>query len=77
MSTTLVSWLLTAVGSVPLEGSVVHAAETTLPNDTTVQDLTELRLEELMTMEVTSVSKKAQPLSQAAAVFVVTQEDIR
>jgi len=41
-------------------------------------DLTELSLEELMNIEITSVSKKAQKLSDAAAaVFVITQEDIR
>jgi iron complex outermembrane receptor protein len=43
-----------------------------------VTDLTELSLEQLMTIEVTSVSKNAQPLAQAAAaVFVISQEDIR
>ncbi|UCF90632.1 MAG: TonB-dependent receptor plug domain-containing protein [Desulfobacterales bacterium] len=41
-------------------------------------DLTELSLEDLMDIEVTSVSKKTQKLSDAAAaVFVITQEDIR
>ncbi|THI91965.1 MAG: TonB-dependent receptor [Nitrospira sp. CG24A] len=41
-------------------------------------DLTELNLEELMAIEVTSVSKKSQPVSQtASAIFVITQEDIR
>ena len=41
-------------------------------------DLTTLSLEELMNVEVTSVSRHAQPLSQtAAAAFVVSQEDIR
>ncbi len=41
-------------------------------------DLTELSLEELMSLEVTSVSKKKQKLSEsAAAIFVITQEDIR
>jgi iron complex outermembrane receptor protein len=40
--------------------------------------LTEATLEDLMNMEVTSVSKKEQRLSQApAAIFVITQEDIR
>jgi iron complex outermembrane recepter protein len=40
--------------------------------------LTELSLEQLMNIEVTSVTKNAQPLSQAAAaVFVLSQEDIR
>jgi iron complex outermembrane receptor protein len=41
-------------------------------------DLTELSLEELMQLEVTSVSKKAEPLSQtAAAVYVLTSDEIR
>ena len=43
-----------------------------------MQELIELSLEDLLTMEVTSVSKKAQSLSNAAAaVFVITPEDIR
>jgi len=42
------------------------------------QDLTELSLEDLMNTKVTSVSKKEQSLSKvAAAIFVITQEDIR
>jgi len=42
------------------------------------QDLTELSLEDLLNTTVTSVSKKEQPLSRvAAAIFVITQEDIR
>jgi len=41
-------------------------------------DLTELSLEELMDVTVTIASKKEQKLSEtAAAVFVITQEDIR
>jgi iron complex outermembrane receptor protein len=41
-------------------------------------DLAEMSLEELMNIEVTSVSKKSQRLSDAAAaIFVITQEDIR
>lgn len=41
------------------------------------QDLAEASLEDLMKVEVTSVSKKEQTLSRtAAAVFVITQEDI-
>jgi iron complex outermembrane receptor protein len=41
-------------------------------------DLTQLSIENLMNMEVTSVSKREQKLSQvAAAIFVITQEDIR
>ena len=42
------------------------------------RDLTEASLEDLMNIEVTTVSKKEQKLSQTpAAVFVITQEDIR
>src|SRR5579864_8063995 len=41
-------------------------------------DLTEMSLEELANIEVTSVGKKQQKLSEAAAaVYVITQEDIR
>lgn len=41
-------------------------------------DLTELSLEELMDVRVTSVSKRAEPISAAAAaVFVITGEDLR
>jgi iron complex outermembrane receptor protein len=42
------------------------------------QDLTQLSLEDLMNTKVTSVSKKEQKMSQvAAAIFVISQEDIR
>src|SRR5579864_7484966 len=44
---------------------------------TAPRDLTQVSLEDLMNIEVTSVSKKEQKLSKtAAAVFVITQEDI-
>jgi len=50
----------------------------TLYGQTPPQDLTQLKLEDLMNIEVTSVSKKEQKISQtAAAVFVITSEDIR
>jgi iron complex outermembrane recepter protein len=40
-------------------------------------DLTTLRIEDLMNLDVTSASKKAQKLSEVpAAIFVITQEDI-
>ena len=49
-----------------------HAAAQSL------QDLSSLSLEELAQIEVTTVSKRAEPLSQApAAVFVITSDDIR
>src|ERR1041385_8963528 len=42
------------------------------------RDLIKTNLEDLMNMEVTSVSKKEQKMSHAAAaVYVITQEDIR
>jgi len=42
------------------------------------RDLTAATLEDLMNMEVTSVSKKEQKVSKTgAAIFVITQEDIR
>jgi iron complex outermembrane recepter protein len=42
------------------------------------RDLSEASLEDLMNIEVTTVSKKEQKLAQApAAVFVITHEDIR
>src|SRR5207247_2421742 len=42
------------------------------------RDLTEASLEELMNIEVTTVSKKEQKLAQApAAIYVITHEDIR
>jgi iron complex outermembrane receptor protein len=42
------------------------------------KDLTQVSIENLMDVEVTSASKKEQRLSQvAAAIFVITQEDIR
>ena len=56
----------------PLEPVLSQAAQTTSA------DLTNLSLEDLMSIEITSVSKKRQKLSDAAAaIFVITQEDIR
>jgi iron complex outermembrane receptor protein len=43
-----------------------------------IQELAELSLEQLARIEVTSVSKKAQPLGEASAsIFVITADDIR
>jgi iron complex outermembrane receptor protein len=50
-------------------------AQTSAPSASA--DLTTMNLEDLMKLEVTSVSKKEQKISQvAAAIFVITQEDI-
>ena len=49
-----------------------------LGQDPKPADLSQASLEDLMNIQVTSVSKKEQTLSKAgAAVFVITQEDIR
>ena len=54
------------------------SAKTVNNAETDLSDLTELSLEDLMNIEVVSVSKKAQKLSDAAAaISVITQEDIR
>jgi len=54
------------------------AGEPETPPVQVPKDLTEASLEELMQIEVTSVSRKGQELSHApAAIYVITQEDIR
>jgi iron complex outermembrane recepter protein len=73
-------WLLLLTGT---SGAQSERPAPPVPTDkgteqSTVHNLTQLSLEELMNVEVTSVSRRVQPLSQtAAAVFVVSQEDIR
>jgi len=48
------------------------------PADLSMKDLTNLSLDELINVKVTSASKKEERLSKApAAIFVVTSEDIR
>ena len=49
-----------------------------LPSNETSGDLYQISLESVMNMEVTSVSRREQKLSQAAAaIFVINQDDIR
>jgi len=58
----------------PCERTEPRAQTDVAPQD----DLTKVNIKDLMNMEVTSVSKKEQKLSQvAAAIFVIAQEDIR
>lgn len=65
------SFLFIASGSVVGDASEALSAENASP-------LTQLRLEELLTLEVTTVSKKTERMSQAAAaVFFITQDDTR
>ena len=54
------------------------AANLGAQNQKSVPDVTTLSMEDLMNMQVTSVSKRTQKVADAAAaVFVITQEDIR
>jgi iron complex outermembrane recepter protein len=70
---TLVGLLVLVCFAPQLPGSMVLAADATPP-----ADLTEMSLEDLMSLEVTSVARKPQTIGEAsAAVFVITQEDIR
>jgi len=56
----------------------VAAPVASLAQSANAHDLLKTNLEDLMNMEVTSVSKKEQKLSKAAAaIYVITQEDIR
>lgn len=57
---------------------LILMAEPLFANDSLPEDLTELSLEALMSIEVTSVSRRAEKIADAAAaVFVITQEDIQ
>ncbi len=58
--------------------AVLLAANSGAQGQQTVPDVTTLSMEDLMNMQVTSVSKRTQKVADAAAaVFVITQEDIR
>src|ERR1700722_1023561 len=68
---------LRRIGGVFLIGISLHCAGQT-PASPVANGLADRSLEELMNIEVTSVSKKVQRLSStAASVFVITAEDIR
>lgn len=55
-----------------------RAEDPVQPGQQKPQDLTQLGIEDLMKIQVTTASKQAQPLSAVpAAVYVITQEDIR
>jgi iron complex outermembrane receptor protein len=58
-------------------GRALPPATQSLPQSLGRQDLSQISLEDLMNIEVTSVSRKEQRMSQAAAtIFVITQEQI-
>lgn len=67
--------LVTGALVVSVESASAQSSLDSLESDV---DLTDFSLEDLMDIEVTSVSKRAQSLREtAAAAFVITQEDIR
>jgi iron complex outermembrane receptor protein len=69
------AWLMAAAFSVLLLGPITAKAQRQTISS---GDLTDASLEELMNTEVTSVSRKEQKLSKvAAAIYVITQDDIR
>src|ERR1700688_673028 len=56
----------------------VFLAVTVSAQSQNIPDVTAITLEDLMNLQVTSVSKRAQKLADAAAaIFVITQDDIR
>ena len=58
--------------------SVLLAGSTIAQNPRNVPDVTAMSMEDLMNLQVTSVSKRTQKVADAAAaIFVITQEDIR
>ncbi|RJP35514.1 MAG: TonB-dependent receptor [Candidatus Omnitrophota bacterium] len=73
LSVRLGGFLLFALFTIP-----IAAAKYNPQNEAKPSDLTKMSLEELMNIEVTTVSKSEKKLSDtAAAVFVITAEDIR
>ncbi len=59
-------------------GAACLAASSAIAADSSVRALKELSLDQLLDMKVTSVTKRSEPLSDAAAsIFVITQEAIR
>jgi iron complex outermembrane recepter protein len=74
-----ISWMARA-GRMMLAGmlAVCPLASASAAGPQGVPDVTSMSLEDLMNMQVTSVSKRTQKVADAAAaVFVITQEDIR
>lgn len=70
---TLSPWRASPVALAVAAVACASAARAEVPDD-----LSQLSIEELANIEVTSVSRRAEPLSEApAAVYVVTNEDVR
>ncbi len=70
----------TKAGRIFLAGflSILLVGSTVAQNPRNVPDVTNMSVEDLMNLQVTSVSKRTQKVADAAAaIFVITQEDIR
>ena len=69
---------LIAMAAILLAPTIAVAADSDSHDDIAVPDLTGLSLEDLMSIKVTSVSRRPESMWQAAsAIYVITQEDIR
>lgn len=71
------------LGALLLAGTSIQPAGASTPGGSTdyagtLEDLSNLSIEELSNLQVTSISKRPEPLAEApAAAFVITAEDIR
>ena len=69
---------VTFVWTRALAAAVMVASATVPAWAQSVEDLQQLSIEDLTNVQITSVSKRPEPLSQAAAsIYVISQEDIR
>jgi iron complex outermembrane recepter protein len=72
------SWLAGSILAVLWSAAAAPAAPQSPAPPTEAVDLTKLSMEELMDVEVVSVSKRAEPVSAAAAaIYVITGDDLR
>jgi len=70
-------WFYLAIGFL-LCGVPGWADQQSSSSPITQEEILELSLEDILNIEITSVSKKAQSLSEApAAIFVITNDDLR
>ena len=75
---TMYAGAVAAVLAGALLAPAARAAEAATVDGKGVEDLRNLSIEELANLKVTSVAKRAEPISEApAAVYVITREDIR
>ena len=72
------TWNAGSTKALHVGAAMICMAMTAIAQTTTPTDLTGTSLEDLMNIQVTSVSKKGQSLSKvASSIYVITQDDIR